>query len=74
MNSELNTQRLLEEDFLTSKTLKEGISDIINTMDKKKVKKQNKTIEKIDSTQRTNSRLGLFTIYKKNKVNSERKK
>jgi len=74
LNSELNTQRLLEEDFLTSKTLKEGISDIINTMDKKKVKKQNKTIEKIDSTQRTNSRLGLFTIYKKNKVNSERKK
>ena len=73
INNELNTQRLLEEDFLTSKTLKEGINDIINTMDKKNRKKENKTIEHNDS--RKNSKLGLFTIYKKNnKVNSEREK
>ena len=74
INSELNSKRLLEEEFLTSKTQYEGINEIIETMNKKKIKKQSKTIEKNENTQRINPRLGLFTIYKKNKLNSEREK
>ena len=36
INSELNSKRLLEEEFLTSKTQYEGINEIIETMNKKR--------------------------------------
>ena len=68
INSDLNTQRLIEEDFLTSKTQKEGLDKVIKTLDKKyvEIKDNYETIINNNETPIRHSIKGLFTIYKSN--------
>ena len=69
VNNDLNSI-LNEDEFLTSKTQKESLNNIINTLDKKIIN-INKNYESINNENIFRSSMkGLFTIYKSNQMNN----